>query len=187
MSALVMVSALGAIQGLLFTGSRIYASLGRDHAVFGALARWHPRFHTPMRALLVQSAFTLAWIGGVGTAVGRGSIDTALGALAIPPLPWERFGGGFDTLVAGTAPVFWLFFLSTGISLLVLRRREPETRRPFSVPLFPWTPLIFCASCLYMLYASLEYARGLAAVGLVPLVLGLPLYLLSRRPGGRQS
>ena len=35
MSALVMVSALGAIQGLLFTGSRIYASLGRDHALFG--------------------------------------------------------------------------------------------------------------------------------------------------------
>lgn len=185
MSALVMVSALGAIQGLLFTGSRIYASVGRDHGVFRALARWHPRFLTPTRALLAQSAMTLAWIAGVGTAGGRAAIDTALGALAIPGLPWSRFGAGFDTLVAGTAPVFWLFFLGTGVSLFALRRRDPDLARPFRVPLYPWTPLVFCASCLYMLYASLDYARGLAAVGLVPLLLGLPLFLLSRRRAGQ--
>lgn len=185
MSALVMASALGAIQGLLFTGSRIYASVGRDHAVFGALARWHPRFGTPVRALLVQTAVALAWIAGVGTGAGRRAIDAALAVLALPALPWERFGGGFDTLVAGTAPVFWLFFLATGASLLVLRRRDPRVRRPFRVPLFPWTPLLFCASCLYMLYASLVHAGGLAAVGLVPLLLGIPLLLVSRRFGAR--
>lgn len=185
MSVLVMLSALGAIQGLLFTGSRIYASVGRDHAAFGALARWHPRFGTPVRALLAQSAVTLAWIAGVGTVAGRGAIDGLLGVFAIPALPWDRFGGGFDTLVAGTAPVFWLFFLGTGIALLVLRRRDPDVSRPFSVPFFPWTPLLFCASCLYMLYASLDYARALALVGLVPLLLGLPVYLASRRKSGR--
>lgn len=187
MGVLVMLSALGAIQGLLFTGSRIYSSLGRDHPLFATLARWHPRFGTPSRALLMQSAVTLAWIVGVGTEAGRGAIDVVLGAIAIPALPWERFGGGFDTLVAGTAPVFWLFFLGTGIALLLLRRRDPDIVRPFQVPFFPWTPLIFCASCLYMLYASLDYARGLAAVGLVPLLLGAPLYLLSRWRAGRKS
>ena len=87
MSALVMLSALGAIQGLLFTGSRIYASVGRDHAAFGALARWHPRFGTPMRALLAQSAVTLAWIAGVGTAAGRGAIDAVLSP---GPGSWHR-------------------------------------------------------------------------------------------------
>jgi amino acid transporter len=134
-------------------------------------------------ALLAQSVVTLAWIVAVGTAAGRGAVDAALGALGAGALPWERFGGGFDTLVAGTAPVFWLFFLATGLGLLVLRRRDPDAPRPFRVPWFPWTPLVFCGSCLFMLRASLDYAGGLAAVGLVPLALGLPLYALSRRLG----
>jgi amino acid transporter len=183
MTALVMVSALGAVQGLLFTGSRIYAGVGRDHALFARLARWHPRLGTPVGALLAQSAVTLLWILAVGTAWGRTGLDAAASALGLAGLPWDRFGGGFDTLVAGTAPVFWLFFLGTGTALLVLRWREPDAARPFRVPLFPLTPLCFCASCLYMLHASVAYAGALSAVGLVPLALGLPLYLLSRRRG----
>ncbi|MGH0028785.1 MAG: APC family permease [Myxococcota bacterium] len=183
MSLLVMVSALGAVQGLLFTGSRIYASVGRDHALFARLGRWHPRWGTPVGALLAQTGVTLAWIAGVGTERGRAVIDGGLGAIGLPALPWERFGAGFDTLVAGTAPVFWLFFLATGVALMVLRRREPDAPRPFRVPLYPLTPLVFCGSCLYMLHASLDYAGGLAVVGLLPLALGLPLYFLSRRAG----
>ena len=65
---------------------------------------------------------------------------------------------GFETMVEFTAPVFWLFFLLTGVSLLVLRRREPEVARPFTVPLYPITPLVFCATCAYLLYASLAYS-----------------------------
>ena len=187
MTALVMVSALGAVQGLLFTGSRIYAGAGRDHALFARLARWHPRLGTPVGALLAQSAVTLAWILAVGTCAGRGALDAVASALGLARLPWERFGGGFDTLVAGTAPVFWLFFLGTGVALLVLRRREPDAPRPFRVPLFPLTPLCFCASCLYMLHASVSYAGALSALGLIPLALGLPLYLLSRRRAGPRA
>jgi amino acid transporter len=180
-SVLVMMSALGAIQGMVFTAARIYASTGRDHPALAALAAWHPRFGTPVRALVAQSAVALAWIGGVGTAVGRGAIDAALTLVGLPALPWQRFGGGFETLVAGTAPAFWLFFLGSGAALLVLRRRDPVTPRPFRVPGFPWTPLVFCASCLYMLYASLDYARGLAALSLVPLLVGALLERATRR------
>ncbi len=96
-------------------------------------------------------------------------------------LPWDAYFGGFETLVAGTAPVFWGFFLLTGISLFVLRFRNPDRPRPFSTPLFPGPPLVFCATCLYMLYSSLTYAKGLSIIGLVPLAIGLPLYFFSRR------
>lgn len=187
MSVLVMLSALGAIQGLVFTGSRIYASVGADHPAFAALGRWHPRFRTPARALAVQACVAVAWIVGVGSEAGRAFLDACARFSGLPTLPWDRFGGGFETLVAGTAPVFWLFFLGTGIAVIVLRRREPGLARPFRVPLFPWTPLLFCASCLYMLHASLSYAGGLAAVGLVPVLLGLPVYGLSRRAARRSA
>jgi len=89
---------------------------------------------------------------------------------------WEGHGG-FDTLLKCTAPVFWAFFLLTGISLFVLRVKDRGLDRPFSVPFFPLVPLVFCATCAGMLYSSSSYAGRLAWIGFVPPVLGLVLYL----------
>ena len=85
-------------------------------------------------------------------------------------------GGGFKAMVEFTAPVFWLFFLLAGVSLFVLRRREPERERPFRVPGYPVLPALFCATCAYMLWSSLSYvysqqlggfnAAGLGVAGL---------------------
>jgi APA family basic amino acid/polyamine antiporter len=88
---------------------------------------------------------------------------------------------GFETMVEYTAPVFWLFFLLTGVSLFVLRRREPSTPRPFRVPLYPLTPLAFCATCAYLLYASLMYTGIGALVGLAVLAAGVLVLVLVRR------
>jgi basic amino acid/polyamine antiporter, APA family len=117
----------------------------------------------------------------VGTQAGQGAVDAALTAVHLPALPWEEYFGGFDTLLAGTAPVFWMFFLATGLSMFVLRVRDRGIHRPFSAPLFPLEPIVFCLMCLYMLYSALVYAKGLALLGLVPLAVGLPLYAISCR------
>lgn len=181
MSLLVMVSALGALSGLILTGSRVYASVGADHRIFAWLGRWNARLNAPVGSLVAQASVSLLLIVGVGTATGRDSIDRALTSIGFAALPWEQYEGGFDTLVAGTAPVFWLFFLATGVSLLVLRRRDRGRERPFSTPLYPVEPLIFIAVCAWMLYASLAYARGLCLLGVIPLLAGVPLYLISAR------
>lgn len=181
MGILVMVSALGAINGLIFTGSRIYTSVGADHRLFARLGRWHPRLGAPLWSLVTQAVFGLSMILGVGTETGRGWLDACMTGIGLSPLPWERFGGGFDTLVAGTAPVFWLFFLLTGISLFVLRRKDRDLPRAFSVPLFPFVPIIFCLTSVYMLWSALDYARQLSAIGLVPLAIGVGLYLATNR------
>jgi amino acid transporter len=157
MSILVMISALGTINGTIFTGSRVYASLGADYRLFAWLGRWHPRRQSPVAALLAQGLISLVMIAGVGSA------------------------SGFEDLVIGTAPVFWGFFLLSGLALLVLRRRDPQIERPFSVPWFPVLPVVFCATCSYMLYASLTFARERALFGGIPLLLGLPLFWLSYR------
>jgi amino acid transporter len=73
--------------------------------------------------------------------------------------------------------------------LFVLRQREPDIERPFKVPLYPLTPLIFCAVCAYMLWSSLNYVYskelgGLNAAWIGVLVLavgGVILMLLPRR------
>lgn len=184
MSVLVMISALGAVNGLIFTGSRVYSTLGSDYGLFAWLGRWHPRFGSPVWALLVQALITLAMIAAVGTSFGRETIDQGLMAVGLNALPWEKYYGGFETLLAGSAPVFWGFFLLSGLSLFALRMRDPKIERPFSVPLFPWLPLVFCGTCFYMLYSAINYAGKLALIGVLPLLLGVPLYELSRKRSG---
>lgn len=184
MSLLVMVSALGGVSGLILTGSRLHASLGADYRIFGWMGHWNARLNSPIRSLVVQGCVSLLLIVGVGTDWGRDSIDRALSAIGLSPLPWVQYEGGFDTLVAGTSPIFWLFFLLTAISLLVLRVRDRARPRPFTTPLYPLVPLVFIAACGYMLYASVAYARALCLLGIIPLLIGIPLFLVSGRTQG---
>lgn len=180
MSILVMIAALGAVNGMTFVGSRVYASLGADHPVFASLGRWHPRTEAPLLAIWVQAIICVGMILVVGTQTG---LDLVNGLLSILGLETVTSLGksGFDVLLKCTAPIFWGFFLMTGLSLFVLRIRDAETPRPFPVPLYPILPTIFCAMCLYMLRSSIDYAGPLALLGIVPVLLGVPLHFVSER------
>ena len=181
MSVLVMISALGAINGMIFAGARVYAAMGQDHPQFGLLARWSHRQRSPIWSLSIQGFVSVALIAIVGSDAGRSIVDKAHGWVGLAPPQWEKYGGGFEALVIGPAPIFWLFFLLTGAAVYILRWREPARRRPFRVPLYPITPLIFCGTSLYMLYAAVAYAGTLALLGVVPLALGMSLYLVSQK------
>jgi len=76
-------------------------------------------------------------------------------------------------------PVFWGFFMLTGIALFVLRVREPGAPRPFRVPGYPVVPGIFVIVCAYLLYSSLAYHGKHALVGLSVLAVGALLLLAS--------
>jgi amino acid transporter len=152
-SLLVAVSALTSANATTITGGRSSYALGRDYRLFSFLGRWSGRANTPVNALMAQGAVALVLV--------------LFGLLTRK---------GFTTIVDYTAPVFWLFFLLTGISLFVLRMKEPAVKRPFRVPLYPLTPLIFCVSSLYMLWSSLAYTGGVLI-----LLAGVPLLLWARR------
>jgi APA family basic amino acid/polyamine antiporter len=164
-AALVMLAALTSANATTIMGARTSYALGRDEPLFGALGRWNERASGPVAALVVQGAIALLLVG--------------FGALTRKD---------FETLVEYTAPVFWFFFLMTGLSLLVLRAREPGVERPFRVPLYPLTPALFCATCAYLLYSSVAYTGEGAAVGLAVLGAGvIPLWLARRSERARAT
>jgi amino acid transporter len=180
-SLLVMISALGAINGMVLTGSRIYATLGTDHRTFAWLGTWSNRVTAPIAAITAQGLASLVLILVVGTSAGRDLFDVVLNSVGVGGLPWDEYYGGFETLVAASAPIFWAFFLLTGVSVFVLRAKHPTVSRPFSIPLYPLPPFVFCATCGYMLYASLAYAKWLVLLGASPLLLAVPLYWMASR------
>ena len=89
---------------------------------------------------------------------------------------------GFQLAVEYTAPVFWFFFLLVGVALILLRRREPDRPRPFRVPLYPLTPLLFCAVNAWLLWSSLAYTGWGALLGVAVVALGGVLLLFLRTP-----
>jgi amino acid transporter len=157
-SVMVVVSTLTSINATIFTGARSAYAVGRDFAPFRFLGYWHPARQTPVNALVVQAAMALVLI--------------LIGALT------RR---GFETMVEYTAPVFWAFILLAGVALFVLRRRDPGRPRPFRVPFYPVTPLLFCATCVYLLYSSLAYTGFGALLGVGVVLAGGVVLLATRR------
>ena len=154
---IVAISALTSINATMIVGARTTYALGRDWPqlrALNALGQWNTARGTPSVAMLVQGAFALLLV-----------------------LVGQVFGSGFTAMVEYTAPVFWLFFLLTGIALFVLRVRDPDTVRPFKVPLYPVLPLIFVLSCAYMLWASLSYVSSQAMGGFNAAWIGVAVLL----------
>lgn len=154
-SILVAISALTSANATIFTGARSNYALGKDFRVFSILGKWDDKKSGPFNAFLIQGIISLALI--------------SLGLIT---------RSGFQTMIEYTAPVFWFFFLLVGISLFVLRWKEPDARRPFKVPFYPLTPIIFCLSSLYLLYSSLVYTGMGALAGIGVLVMGGMLLLI---------
>jgi len=159
-SVLVSLAALSTMNATIFTGARTTYALGQSFPPFRRLGRWHDGADTPRSALVVQGAIALALV-----------------------LLGDVTRGGFVTMVEYTAPVFWGFLLLVGLSLFVLRKKDPDAPRPFRVPLYPLVPVLFCGICVHMLRSSLAYTGVGALWGVGVLLAGVPVLLLPRARG----
>jgi amino acid transporter len=166
MALLVSISALGAVNGMIFTTARIYAEFGLDHRLFAPLGRWSRRWGTPVRALLVQGVICLT--------------------MTVLAWGWGEGEKTFDRMVYLTAAVFWGFFLLTGIALFALRRLDGDKPRPFRVPLYPLLPLLFCVWCAGMMFGAILDRPSESLAGLLILCAGLPFYFFPQQMRRRQ-
>ena len=151
-SALICISALGAVNGLVFTGARISYAVGSEHRVFGYLGRWNERTGTPVRALLVQGAIAVALIIVLGS---------------------------FVDAIIYTACVVHSFYLATSLAVIVLRRKEPEVERPYRVTGYPIPTILFSVVCAYLIYRAVIYKPEISLVSLGIALAGLPIYWLT--------
>ena len=158
-AAAILISTLGANNGLILTAARIPYAMARGGLFFRSQAYVHPRFGTPTVALVTQ--------GIVGAAL------TAFGT--------------YDLLFTCVVFAEFLFFALSAGAVIKLRRTAPLVARPYRTWGYPVTPIIFIAFAIWLVYNTIVETPKYSAIGAGLILLGLPGYYYWRRPrpGGR--
>jgi basic amino acid/polyamine antiporter, APA family len=150
-TAMIVISTLGATHASILTGARVTFAQARDGLLFRFLGGVHPRFETPHVSLWVQMA------------------------LAIAAILYVRH---FKDLAEGFVFTLWIFHGLVAASVLVLRRRRPDLERPYKCWGYPWVPIVFILVCVLMTVAYIAHDPRTTLPWLGILVLGAPAYSL---------
>lgn len=153
----ILISILGALNGSILSGARIFYAMAADGLFFQKVARVHERFRVPHVAILAQGAWA------------------SLLAMS----------GTYEQLFTYVIFAAWVFYGLTTVGCLALRRKCPDLERPFRTPGYPLTPLLFGGLALVLTVSTLVGAPRESAIGLGIMLSGLPAYALWRRSARR--
>ena len=153
---MILISIFSATNGVMLTSTRVYYAMARDRLFFRRLAEVHPRFKTPAFAIIAGAAWAVI--------------------LAVT--------GTFEQLLTYVVFIGWIFYALAAASIFVYRRRMPEAVRPYRVPGYPLTPLLFIAAAAALALNTIATQPVRAGIGLGIVLLGAPAYLIWRPKGG---
>jgi APA family basic amino acid/polyamine antiporter len=153
-SALVVISTFAFVQGLVLLAPRIYFAMALDGVFFRSAAYVHPKWRTPVVAIVVQGAIACVYV-----------CTTGLSALVDIAILCDL-----------------MFFSSCGLALFVLRARRPDMPRPYRALGYPWLPAIFLMTTLgTVIQGAFNTSRDNALWGMGLFVVGALLYFVWRR------
>ena len=152
-SLLILISILSSTNASVLSPSRIYYAMARDGVFFARLAEVSPRFGTPALAIVAGSAWAMV--------------------LAAT--------GSFEQLLTYVVFAAWIFYGLGALSIFVYRRKQPNATRPFRVPGYPVTPILFVASAAALVLNTIVSQPTRAAIGIVVVLSGVPAYFWWRR------
>ena len=154
---MILISIFSATNGAILSSPRVYYAMARDGLFFHKLAEVHPSFQTPAFAVIA---------GAVWSAI-----------LAIT--------GTFEQLLTYVIFIGWIFYALAGASVFIYRRRMPDAVRPFRVPGYPLTPLLFVIAAAALALNTIVTQPTRAGTGIVIVLLGAPAYLIWRKKTDR--
>jgi basic amino acid/polyamine antiporter, APA family len=158
-AAAILVSTLGANNGIVLTAARIPYAMARGGLFFRSQGIVHPRFATPVVSLVTQ-----------------GVVSSAL-----------ALTGTYDQLFTYVVFAQFVFYALSAGAVMLLRRRAPEVPRPYRTWGYPVTPLVFIAFALWLVGNTIAESPRESAVGVGLILLGLPGYWYWHSGGRRKT
>lgn len=151
-SALVMFSAFGALNGIVLVGPRVYYQMAQDGLWFKWVGHLHPRFQTPGRAILLQGVWSSVLV----------------------------LTGTYRALFTRVIYTEWIFFALLALGVVLLRRR-PGYQPAWRMPLVPIAPLLFVIASAAIVFNQIRADLTNSAIGLLIVASGIPAYHLWNR------
>ncbi len=155
----ILVSTLGANNGIVLTAARVPYAVAREGLFFPWVAGVHPRFRTPVSALVFQGV----WAGAL------------------------TFTGTYDQLFTYVVFGEWVFYIMTCAAVITLRRKAADLPRPYRVWGYPFTPLVFIAFATWVVISTVLQRPRDVGVGAAIILVGLPGYFYWRRTGSGRT
>ena len=156
-TAIITVSILGSLNAVTMIGPRIYYAMAKDGVFFHGLTRIHPTFGTPTRAILLQALWT---------------------CLLLLTNTW-------GTLFTYVSVVITMFSALTVGSVIVLRFKRPDLKRPYKLWGYPLVPILFILIHAWIVWGSVTEKPVDSLIGVFIVALGIPAYLIWRSQGQR--
>jgi basic amino acid/polyamine antiporter, APA family len=147
-SAIFVISTLGAMNGCIMTAARIPFAMAQDRLIFPSLCRVSPHTRVPVRAIWIQ-----ALVAGV-----------------------FAMSGTFDQLTNYVVFSAWIFYGLTGITVFVFRRTKADVPRSYRVPGYPWVPGLFVLMAAVLVVTTIWQSPVESAIGLGLILVGVPIY-----------
>ncbi|MBK6305913.1 MAG: amino acid permease [Gemmatimonadetes bacterium] len=157
----IIISMYSAAHATVITAPRVYFSMAQDGLFFRRLAEVHPRFGTPALAISANCAWAAV--------------------LALT--------GTFQQLLTYVVFVGWIFYALGAAAVIALRIKRPDAPRPFRVPGYPFTPLIFVLAAAAIVLNTIVEQPMQSAIGIGMVLLGVPAFAFwrSRQRGGEEA
>jgi APA family basic amino acid/polyamine antiporter len=159
MAGAILVSTFGCANGLTLAGARVYYAMSRDGLFFKAAGKLHPRWHTPVAALIVQALWTCV--------------------LCI--------SGSYGQLLDYIICTELVFYILTILCLFVLRATRPDAERPYRAIGYPVLPAIYILMAAWICIVLLRYKPQYTWPGLVIVLLGIPVFAVWSRKAVSES
>ena len=147
-TVIILISLIGANNGFVLTSARINYAMAKDGLFFKQAAIIHKKFKSPANALLMQCVWS--------------SILTLTGT--------------FNQLITYIIFASWIFYAMSAGAVIVLRKKLPDLKRPYQIPLYPWIPIIFILFAVFLTINTILEAPRDAAIGSILILAGLPFY-----------
>jgi APA family basic amino acid/polyamine antiporter len=153
LSAIVLLSIIGAVNGNILTAARVPFAQARDGLFFRPFGNIHPRFQTPAFAIVAQAVWS--------------------GVLIV--------SGSYETLSTYAILSAWLFYTLCAAAVWVLRRKIPHAPRPYKMWGYPTTLYLFLVvSAWFMMDATINQPVP-SLMALLISAAGIPFYFLWRK------
>lgn len=150
MAALIMVSTFGCNNGLVLAGSRVYYAMAQDGLFFKKIGNLNSK-HVPANGLIIQCIWACLLC----------------------------FSGTYGQLLTYATFASLLFYIITIAGIFILRKKEPDTPRPYKALGYPFIPALYISITSLICFALLTYDTLNTVIGLIIVLLGFPIYQIA--------